>query len=169
MLINYEDHIQPLWDVSRPVIDPDTLEETENHQCVACHALRDADNLLIDPDDRGQLELTAGASPDEALHFISYRELLFGDTREVIEDGAVVEYVEFQGNFDINDDPIEEPIAIGSPLSPNGANATPAFFASFADDGAHPNWLTPAELRLIAEWLDLGAQYYNNPFDAPIN
>jgi hypothetical protein len=23
-------------------------------------------------------------------------------------------------------------------------------------------------LRLIAEWLDIGAQYYNNPFDVPV-
>jgi hypothetical protein len=169
VLINYQDHVQPLWDVSRPVLDPDTLAEIDNHRCVACHALRDIDNVLIDPDDRGQLELTAGASPDEALHYISYRELLFGDTREVIEDGAVVEYVEFQGNFDINNDPIEEPVGIAPPLSPNGANATPAFFARFEAGGAHPGWLTPAELRLVAEWLDLGAQYYNNPFDAPVN
>jgi hypothetical protein len=29
--------------------------------------------------------------------------------------------------------------------------------------------MTPAELRLIAEWLDIGAQYYNNPFDVPVN
>jgi len=25
------------------------------------------------------------------------------------------------------------------------------------------------ELRLITEWLDIGAQYYNNPFDAPLD
>jgi hypothetical protein len=24
------------------------------------------------------------------------------------------------------------------------------------------------ELRLVAEWLDIGAQYYNNPFDVPV-
>jgi hypothetical protein len=24
-------------------------------------------------------------------------------------------------------------------------------------------------LRLIAEWLDIGAQYYNDPFVAPAN
>jgi len=31
--------------------------------------------------------------------------------------------------------------------------------------------LTPAELRLIAEYLDIGGQYFNNPFDpaAPQN
>jgi hypothetical protein len=29
--------------------------------------------------------------------------------------------------------------------------------------------MSDAEKRLIAEWLDVGAQYYNNPFDAPAN
>jgi len=35
----------------------------------------------------------------------------------------------------------------------------------------HSSFMTPSELRLIAEWLDIGAQYYNNPFDpmAPQN
>jgi hypothetical protein len=27
----------------------------------------------------------------------------------------------------------------------------------------HKGMLTPAELRLIAEWLDSGAHYYNDP------
>ena len=31
----------------------------------------------------------------------------------------------------------------------------------------HTGFLTAAELRLIAEWLDIGAQYYNDPFVAP--
>jgi hypothetical protein len=33
--------------------------------------------------------------------------------------------------------------------------------------GAGP-FMTPAELRLLSEWVDIGAQYYNNPFDAPL-
>ena len=35
----------------------------------------------------------------------------------------------------------------------------------------HANMLTPAELRLISEYLDIGGQYFNNPFDplAPQN
>jgi len=34
-------------------------------------------------------------------------------------------------------------------------------------DRNHYNILSGAERRLIAEWLDIGAQYYNNPFDVP--
>jgi hypothetical protein len=35
----------------------------------------------------------------------------------------------------------------------------------------HVGFLNAAELRLISEWLDIGAQFYNNPFDpnVPVN
>jgi hypothetical protein len=136
-------------------------------RCVDCHALRNADNEFIDPELRGQLELTSNASAAQALHFVSYRELLFGDNLEEIRDGTVQDVLRDLGNVDINGDPITEPVAIAPPLSAAGANARPAFFSRFAPDGPHPNWLNASELRLIAEWLDMGAQYYNNPFDAP--
>ena len=29
----------------------------------------------------------------------------------------------------------------------------------------HVGWLSEPELHLISEWLDLGGQYFNNPFD----
>ncbi len=36
---------------------------------------------------------------------------------------------------------------------------------------ALPAFMTPDELRLVSEWLDIGAQYFNNPFDpaVPVN
>lgn len=169
VLLNYEAHIQPLWDVSRPIIDPDTLLEIGNNRCVDCHALRDDMNELIDPDDRGQLELTSNASAAQALQFTSYRELLFGDNEEEIRDGAVQDRLVDSGEVDDDGLPIQVPVAIASPLSAGGANARRAFFERFAAGGAHDGWLSPAELRLISEWVDMGAQYYNNPFDAPEN
>jgi hypothetical protein len=33
----------------------------------------------------------------------------------------------------------------------------------------HRPFMTDAEKRLISEWLDIGAQYYNDPFLAPVN
>jgi hypothetical protein len=55
--------------------------------------------------------------------------------------------------------------------SANGSEAT--FFRIF--DGSyhdpvldHTGYLTPAELRLISEWLDIGGQFYNDPFVAPV-
>ena len=54
-------------------------------------------------------------------------------------------------------------------MSPAGARDSTAFFSRFDAGGTHAGWLTPAELRLIAEWLDIGGQYYNDPFMAPVN
>jgi hypothetical protein len=49
------------------------------------------------------------------------------------------------------------------------ANASTQFFSRFDAGGTHEGYLSDAEKRLIAEWLDIGAQYYNNPFAAPLN
>jgi hypothetical protein len=34
--------------------------------------------------------------------------------------------------------------------------------------GTHDGFLTAEELRLVAEWLDIGAQYYNDPSIVPL-
>ena len=54
-------------------------------------------------------------------------------------------------------------------MSTAGAAASSRFFSRFDAGGTHAGWLSEAELRLIAEWLDIGGQYFNNPFDVPIN
>jgi hypothetical protein len=64
--INYQDHIQPLWEVTRP-------SGVDNNQCIACHSRTDDMNNLQTP--AGQLELTNQASTDEPIHYVSYREL----------------------------------------------------------------------------------------------
>ena len=169
VVINYEQHIQPLWEVARPAINPDP---NANDRCIDCHALRDAADMFIDPDTgRGQLELTRDPSNQDPDQFKSYRELLSADAAESITDGTVQDLLVFQGNFDTNGDPLLEPVAVAPPLSIAGAAARPAFFARFTEAGTHQGWLSPAELRLIAEWLDLGAQYFNDPFnpDVPVN
>jgi len=72
---------------------------------------------------------------------------------------------------DANGNDILANIPYASPASIGGARASSDFFDRFNDpnDLIHFNILSGAEQRLIAEWLDVGAQYYNNPFDAPAN
>ncbi|MBU2478014.1 MAG: hypothetical protein KKA36_02915, partial [Gammaproteobacteria bacterium] len=65
--------------------------------------------------------------------------------------------------------PIMITVGVSASMSTAGANASPRFFSKFDAGGTHAGRLEPAELRLIAEWLDIGAQYYNNPFDVPVN
>jgi hypothetical protein len=76
IVINYQDQIQPLWEVDR-------LDGMGgNNKCVACHSRLDAMNNLQQP--AGQLELTNGPSTAEPLHYTSYHELLEQDIPQII-------------------------------------------------------------------------------------
>jgi hypothetical protein len=74
--------------------------------------------------------------------------------------------VDIDNGPDANGNPIFVPVAPS--MSAAGANSSAAFFSRFDAGGTHEGYLNADELRLIAEWLDLGAQYYNNPFDVPV-
>jgi hypothetical protein len=44
-----------------------------------------------------------------------------------------------------------------------------SFLGLFDQGGSHEGYLSDAEKKLISEWLDIGAQYYNDPFAAPVD
>ena len=69
----------------------------------------------------------------------------------------------------VTGDPGFAPVGVNPPMSTAGALASASFFDRFAAGGSHAGRLTPAELRLLSEWVDIGAQYYNDPFLAPLN
>jgi hypothetical protein len=173
-VINYETVIHPLWSQARPVfdelgnpaLDPETGLQQDNN-CLNCHTPADAAGVVRVP--AGQLELQDGLSPDEPDHFHAYRELLVTDNLQEVVNGALVD-AQQQVGVDIDGNPIIEPIPIASPATIAGAATSDDFFGRFEDPtDLHYNILSVAERRLIAEWLDVGAQYYNNPFDAPAN
>ncbi len=174
IVINYEDHIHPIWGADRPILDLggapilDPLSGLPLRSCTGCHTPLDSAGAAKVPD--GQLDLTDGQSIDEPDHFKSYRELLFTDFEQEIDaNGNLVDRMVITG-VDANGNPILEPVNVNPSMSAGGANASTRFFSRFDDAGdMHSGFLTDAEKRLIAEWLDVGAQYYNNPFDAPAN
>jgi hypothetical protein len=172
--INYPLHIHPLWLVDRPidangdgVDDVDGMGNPINNKCFGCHATVDAANAPMVP--AGQLDLSDGPSEDEPDHLRSYRELLFGDTELEIVGGVLQERRVVVGT-DVDGNPITEPVRVNQSMSFNGALASNRFFTKFDAGGGtvdHRPFLNRAELKLISEWLDIGAQYYNNPFAAP--
>jgi hypothetical protein len=164
-VINYEQHIHPLWSKPRPVLDADGVTVIADHTCINCHTRTDELGQLKVPD--GQLELTDGASPDEPAHFNAYRELLADDNEQVLDMGALVDRVVDAGIDPDTGEPLLETVAVPASISTAGANASDRFFDRFDAGGTHGGFLTPAELKLLSEWADIGAQYYNNPFDAP--
>ena len=59
--------------------------------------------------------------------------------------------------------------AVAPSLSAGNAGGSVRFFSLFGPGGSHDGRLTPAELKLVSEWVDLGAQYFNDPFIAPLD
>ena len=102
-------------------------------------------------------------------YFKSYVELLFGDNEQELNGGALQDRFVQIGVDPVTGNPILAPVAVNPVMSTAGALASSGFFDRFAAGGSHAGYLSGAELRLVAEWADLGAQYYNNPFDAPLN
>lgn len=175
IVINYPEHIQPIWDIARPVTDAMGNVIGDN-TCTSCH------NTALA---MGQLDLSGAPSPAEPAHLISYRALLFpadGSTLDNVTDALeqatdasgsplfVTDPVGGQTVLDVNGDPIPVlvPVAVAQPMSPGGAQASVRFFTAMAN-AQHAGMLSTAELKLISEWLDIGAQYYNDPFAAPQN
>ena len=152
-IINYEEHIHPLWNLDRG-----------GNTCTACHTTAMGTRV---PD--AQLDLTDGLSADEADHFKAYRELLFDDNKQELGGSGLQDVLE-DGPLDpLTLLPTRMPVTVSPSLSASGARASRAIMNQFNTGGSHVGRLDPAELRLLIEWLDIGAQYYNDPFAVPDN
>jgi len=173
IVINYETHIHPLWtaprpvldDMGNPVLDGNGLPVTND--CINCHSPVDDQAAVRVP--ASQLDLSDGLSPDEPAHFNSYRELTFPDNEQEVGMGALQDVLVQVGTDPDTGDPIFATVTVNPSMSVAGANASGRFFDRFDAGQSHDGYLSVAEKRLIAEWLDVGAQYYNNPFDVPQN
>ncbi len=155
-VINYPEHIQPLWTRNRGA-----------NTCTGCHS----NPAALD------LRATIGGSG----RLTSYDKLMLGDPlidangRPVtrVEEGVTV----IQREPALVDTAASEGEALGLGRKSRlveilfGEN----LMASAAVRAAHPSppgtapdhgaILNAAEKRLVVEWIDLGSKYYNNPFD----
>lgn len=182
-IIHYEQHIHPLWSLPRPVLDG-VGNVIDDHTCTNCHT---SDNAGADKVPDAQLDLTDGPDENEPDHLAAYHELLDVTYEQVLDTNSTLVYLyvpvtDGNGNpvyqTDGNGDPLLDaegnpipqtervPVA-GGPSMIAGSASAGRFLGKFDAGGTHAGYLSDAEKRLIAEWLDLGAQYYNNPFDVP--
>jgi hypothetical protein len=158
-VINYPEHIQPLWTRTRGTGGA--------HTCVACHA------------DPVKLDLRATNAGTGRL--VSYEELLIGDPQLDPVTGLPATRL-VQGVPEIQR---QAPLVETSSGAANSAGLArksrlmeilsgQTLLAGSGARTAHPNppetapnhatLLNKAEKRLLAEWMDLGGQYYNDPF-----
>jgi hypothetical protein len=150
-VINYPDHIQPIWSRDRAA-----------NTCTNCHA--DAAKLDLRPSLSGTGRMT------------SYQELLLGDpvigangqpvTR--IEDGVpmIVRGPALVENMVGGAEGIARSSRLGEILYGEQLKATAEARTAHPNppSGApnHATLLNAAERRLVTEWMDLGGQYFNN-------
>ena len=175
--INYEDNIHPLWSAPRLIFDANGVQvfnpdgSPASNNCLNCHTPVDP-VLMIARVPAGQLDLLTDNPRDVAEQHSVYRELLVTDNLQVLDlvSGMVIDATQVIGQ-DVNGIDILANIPYAPPASVGNARASSDFFDRFNDpnDQDHFNIFSKAEQRLVAEWLDVGAQYYNNPFDAPAN
>jgi len=151
-VINYPDHIQPLWDLGRP-----------GGACSSCHSA--ADTLL---------DLSATVAGTGRL--TSYESLTMG--APVIVNGQPVFQIQDGVNVVERQPALVETMASESEIvglarksrlseilfgqTVMSSAATQALYPTPTPD--HSTMLNLAEKRLVAEWIDLGGKYYNDPF-----
>lgn len=171
ILINYLTHIQPLWERQRL----DALGQDAT--CVACHNSKDAVGFDQIPAGSTQLDLstngpqffTGNANPN---YVTSYNKL-FIQSQEVTLDtnGVLVGVTDSVPVSDGNGGTIIVEVprsAGGTPAIGIGREAriTQLIRLLSGELGTptvdHSQLMTKAERRLLSEWIDLGAQYYND-------
>jgi hypothetical protein len=161
-IIEYPLQLDGLWFVQRSTAALPAGGAT----CVNCHtATRKAVvqqivnglpvNVTVPVPPDGNLQLDADPAQQTTAQLRAYTQLV--DTHDVLV---------LNGN-----NQLAAAGTVSGSITPGSAQAS-RFFAvvSGAAGGTvnHAGFMTPAELRLLSEWVDIGAQYYNNPFDAPL-
>jgi hypothetical protein len=159
-VINYADHIQPLWSKPRGPNGTNT--------CINCHA------------DAAKLDLRATLAGSGRL--VSYEKLLLGDPQiganglpvirlrdgvpEVVRNTARVETSSgAAGTAGQTRKSRLGEVLWGQTLLADASTRT--LYPTPPSGGLdHSTLLNKAEKRLLAEWMDLGGQYSNDPFDA---
>lgn len=174
--IDYEKNIDPMWSYTRYVTDDIGNQILVNGNpyevtCTKCHNTTDQANA-------GFLDLSSTAVSQNAAWKGAYSQLLQSHPEIDINGNNITQ----PGPPDANGNPTTVNVMTTPPMRAGSAARSSAFFNEFTNtsgvstphctvdaNGVCQPWLTVHELKLLSEWVDIGAQYYNNPFVAPHN
>jgi hypothetical protein len=158
--------IHPLWSVPRPAegVDDGTGNLIYPQTCTYCHSRVNPMDAAMPQLPAASLELTDEVSDEDALQLRAYRQLLFQRNELELDAMGAVQVRLVPGPLDENGNPTTVPVTLNASMQQSNARGSGAFFNRFRPGGSHAGYLTTAELRLLSEWLDIGAQYYNDPF-----
>ena len=152
-------HIHALWSIDRG-LNTCTNCHSSAARMISCTPAGSATPIMVSVmGAEGGLELNDDPAQAPTAQLRAYTELVSTHTAGVLSlDSACVATttaVQFPGSI------------------ASGSAAGSRFFAVLSGTTVgtvnHTGFMTPGELRLLSEWVDIGAQYYNNPFAAPLN
>ncbi|HEY6452449.1 MAG TPA: hypothetical protein VIX87_07600 [Steroidobacteraceae bacterium] len=160
-IINYPAVIDPLWSVVRGSTTPDPrgAETCTNCHTAARTVMTGGVAVPVPPD--GNLQLDADPAQSTTAQLRAYTQLV--DTHDVL-------------SLNMTNQLVDSGTTVPGSMAAGNANGS-CFFAimsgatlgcSVTGTVNHAGFMTAHELRLLSEWVDIGAQYYNNPFDAPL-
>jgi hypothetical protein len=196
--INYPQHIHEIFQLDRgvdtftplepanppsndptntPLVFDDMMQDgLRDDTCISCHTTANGARLAY-----GQLDLTSDPNQGPNDRFRSYQQMFQARQGQFFDAGSmglqIFTVLDAQGNS------IPDPASLIAPIMVS-AGARNSFFIEKmtgteleagrmipAGTVDHTGMLSGAELKLIGEWLDLGAQNFNDPFDpdAPQN
>jgi hypothetical protein len=178
--IHYPLHLQPLWSFKRQTFAADGVTVQTDNTCTNCH--NPVNNANTPQLPGGSLDLTASTSTVDTTVLTSYEQLLFARDEQTLNMGVLQDLlVAAPGPPNAAGQPttVMVPVSLAPPMTAGSAIDSMKFLGIFDPNYQDPNagqpnevdhrgFLTAAELRLISEWLDIGAQYYNDPFVAPV-
>jgi len=150
-VINYAEHIQPIWSAQRNI-------NGQAQTCASCH------NGINNENNPTALNLSEGIGSGGRL--TSYEALMIGGVLYDEDGQPVYENVEERRVLRRASALVNAGYARGSYLIEKLYGQE--LFAEkslplFALD--HSDMMTEDEKRLVVEWIDLGGQYFNSPFD----
>jgi hypothetical protein len=161
-IIDYPTIINPLWSLTRGSV---AVDPRGANTCTNCHTstrttMVGTATVPVAPD--GNLQLDADPAQSATAQDRAYTQLV--SSHDVL-------------SLNTTNQLVDSGVAVPGSMVPGNANASCFFLTlegvqmgcSVTGTVNHAGFLTPAELRLLSEWVDIGAQYYNNPFDAPVN
>ncbi|MCB1697423.1 MAG: PD40 domain-containing protein [Pseudomonadales bacterium] len=190
IVINYIDHIQVIWERERDAV-PDSAGNPVS-SCVGCHSSGAGTAVPAGQLDLGAEP--SDIDPDHYRSYRELLDA--DDEQWLDNGGAPADRQRACSRTDAagNTEWVTETVPLPPRMQAGSASASEGFFACFeggscglaaapplpencTEEGGvvvprtrdtvdHTGLLSAAELRLLAEWLDIGAQYYNNPFDA---
>lgn len=190
IVINYEQHIEHIWTTTnnRPNGSCVSCHNQASNEANLLDSSKAGDDPLS-----YQLNLVSNPGTDDPF-YNSFVELS-SDTPKFINNGGVIEIEQTQqiingvpqfqlladGTPDLSN-PIMENVTVAASVGTDGAlnsyflekltntelQNTSRSLSDFTQTTDHTGYLTPSELKLISEWLDIGAQYFNDPLDSAV-